>query len=123
MICLKIQLEITLKNAKRPLCWMCVAQRLLFLSYYQKAHLNLQMFGTNSLSLLALIEKRHLNKCPKREYLIPERLQRTDVEISLKSFLICTWPRGGRGYSTNIWVDVSLRGYETLTLFRTRQNP
>ena len=97
MICLKIQLEITLKNAKRPLGWMCVAQRLLFLSYYQKAHLNLQMFGTNSLSLLALIEKRHLNKCPKREYLIPERLQRTDVEISLKSFLICTWPRGGEG--------------------------
>ena len=102
---------------------MCVAQRLLFLSYYQKAHLNLQMFGTNSLSLLALIEKRHLNKCPKREYQIPGRLQRTDVEISLKSFLICTWPLGGRGYSTNIWVEVSLRGFETLTLFRTRQNP
>ena len=69
--------------------------------------------------MLALIEKRHLNKCPKREYLIPGRLQRTDVEISLKSFLICTSARAGRGYPTNFWVKVSLRGFETLTLFRT----
>ena len=28
----------------------------------------------------------------------------------------------GRGYSTNVWEKVSCRGFETLTLFRTKKS-
>ena len=94
---------------------MCVAQRLLFVSYYQKAHLNLQMFGTNSLSLVALIEKRHLNKCPKRSIKrIPDSWTSSedwcrDQSQILSDMYLAPWGEGlrdqylGRGEPPRVW--------------------